>query len=102
MRAGELPDRLERRADVDPAVLGDDALGLLDHGPGVQRQLELLREQGGPGDRPLLHDADRRGISQRLGHLGVEPLRLGAVVLKRFRAPMVSSRTRIGRACTAE
>ena len=57
---------LEGLVNTDAEGPGDRPLGLLDHDPAVQGELELLRQRLGPGERALLEDGDRREVGEGL------------------------------------
>ena len=50
---------------------GEDALGLLDSRPGLQRRLELLGKQAGLTSQTLLNQADSRDIRESLSGVQV-------------------------------
>ena len=71
-------------AQAEP--LGEPALGLLDDDPAVQRALELLGEGLGAAHVPLLQQADRGHVGQRLSDAQVglaERAGLGAEQVQR-------------------
>ena len=56
---------------VIAVAFGDDALGLLDDDPRLERALELRRHHERIVQRPFLQDADRGDVGERLRDLAV-------------------------------
>src|SRR5690242_2844097 len=64
--AGVVAQLVERGGQLQAAVLGQDAFGLLDDDAAVEGELKLLVEQFPAVDGPLLQDADRRHVRECL------------------------------------
>lgn len=100
--AGIGPQLLKGLPHVEPTLLGQHALGLLDDDAARQCALQLPDELVIAVDGPFLEQTDGGDVGQGLSDVALfvgQGSRAGAEQVER--APIVVSRNRIGKACTA-
>ena len=88
-------------ATSDLEAFGQDALGLFDQDAAVQRGLQLFGDDVAAMDGALLQQADGGHVGQGLADTQLASSSAPASVSKKFSAPMISVRRRMGTACTA-
>ena len=94
-------DEVERVCWADFSRVRQHPFGLFDNDPAIERRLQLFDEDLTAADRSFLQQTDRGDVRQGLHdlHIGVgETAADGA--LNTLSAPIVSCRSRSGKACT--